>query len=105
MLGEEQKKQNVRAFEAMVNSAHYFNETIDPLDDTYTLARVTPVTGSWYFFARCRNCGFSSPLFEDLCQGQLGNPFSGAGGFRASCYFCAQEIRVISRAVYPAKWI
>ncbi len=104
MVTESQKKTNVEAFENMLTFVFNDKELIAPLDDTYSFVRVTPIAGTSYFFAECSHCQRSSPLFRDPSNGQMGNPFSGPGGFRVPCAFCPEEIRVGSQGVHSAEW-
>jgi hypothetical protein len=104
MATKAQERKNVKAFESMLDFVFNNKNIVAPLFETYSFAKVKPTAGTSYFVAECNHCNRSSPLFRDPTNGQMGNPFTGPGGFRAPCAFCPQEIRAGSQDVHSVEW-
>jgi hypothetical protein len=100
----EQKSQNVKALETVVEvAAGEDGHPVLPLTEWYSLGPVSPAGGCWYFVATCPHCRFVSPLFADYSEGDLGNPFKG-GGVHSTCHFCGAPISCPSERFHSFRW-
>ncbi len=95
---------NVKAFESVVKVAAFGGGVpIAPLTDWWSIERIQPTGGLWYFSFQCPTCRRSSPLFQDYSDGNLGRPFKGCG-FMSICVFCATKVRCAAEAVSSTQW-
>lgn len=103
MTSEEQKMQNTKALGAALAST-LNNKGKVALTDTFSLARIGPHAGDWYFGVKCKNCEGVSPVLPDQSSGRRGNPFSGSGKINVRCHHCPREVLAGSDGILSFRW-
>jgi hypothetical protein len=103
MPSEEQKAKNLKGFEAAL-AAGVQSKGLVALNGTYTLAKLNPIKGRWYFAVQCLACGKTTPILPDESNGQRGNPFTGTGKIRVECHHCSKEIEAGRDEFVSLQW-
>jgi hypothetical protein len=102
-MSDAQKKKNLEGMESLINIAAH-GGAIEPVTETFELARTNPLAGGWYLALECPECKRTSPIARDCSAGRLGAPFSGLGGFVVECHFCSHLVHASALAVHPVLW-
>lgn len=102
-MSDAQKKNNLEGMESLIKVASH-GGAIQPVTDTFELARINPISGEWYLAVECPKCKRTSPIARDFSDGKLSAPFSGHGGFLVECYFCSYLVHAPALAVHPGLW-
>jgi hypothetical protein len=77
-----------------------------PLDKSFSLSRIIPENGVWYWAAKCEECRTIVPLTPDPFSGQNQQPLTDAGGeFEATCHACQSVILAKGDDIFAYQWI
>lgn len=74
------------------------------VDDNFTIEKITPVAGQWYYYARCKNCRRKTPLIEDPTQGCSDKKFTGCGSLISKCNFCGHKVKALAKFLKSFEW-
>ncbi len=102
-MSDAQKKNNLEGMESLIKKASH-GGAIQPVTDTFELARMNRISGGWYLAVECPKCKRPSPIARDCSAGKLSAPFSGHGGFLVECHYCSYLIHAPAVAVHPRLW-
>jgi hypothetical protein len=106
MPSTEQKIKNLVAMNAMLKAiVDAGPQAKCALDDTYSIAQITPNVGEWYLSAKCEECRAISPALADPSASQRGNPFEGKGALNFKCRQCGSEIHALADDIFPFQWM
>lgn len=98
--------QNTKAFEDLIKVAAHGGAPAVDVPETFTLAKLTPLSQEWYFSATCADCGNITPAFRDASQGHLPNYFAQCSQMHLHlrCRVCQCHIDVPAKALRTVCW-
>jgi hypothetical protein len=101
-----QEAKNIKAFEDLVKVAAHGGAAAVDVPQLFSLAKLTPLSGSWYFSATCADCGNITPAFRDASGGNLRQYFENCHQMRVHlrCRSCQCHIEIPTSQLRTVRW-
>lgn len=98
-----------REIQNLASIAFLFKKAVDlktpiAIEEIYTIEKITPIDGNWYFYRRCKNCKRRAPFFEDFHKGSVNYQITGLGSIQTKCIYCNETVKIHSKLFRSAKW-
>jgi hypothetical protein len=97
---------NIKAFETLVKVAAHGGPPPVDVPQTFSVGKISPFSGNWYFCATCPDCGNITPAFRDESQGNLRNYFSNCSlmQLHLRCRQCQCHIQIPAKDLRVVQW-
>jgi hypothetical protein len=97
------ERQNLASMSFTVKHAFKENKKIQ-MNDNYTLEKILPIAGAWYFYGTCIECRRKTPLFKDPSLGKSNSIFRGNGSIKSKCFYCDSIVNVKAVSLKSYQW-